>query len=57
MEGVAFALSARLGEAIQRFQEKEPDLSIFIAESDLNRVKLFTQNIYTIERGELVSGD
>jgi branched-chain amino acid transport system ATP-binding protein len=57
MEGVAYALSARLGEAIQRFQEKEPDLSIFIAESDLNRVKLFTQNIYTIERGELVSGD
>ena len=54
MEGVAFALSTRLAEAIQLFQEKEPGLSILVCESDLNRMQLLTKNIYTIERGEIV---
>ncbi|GBD11956.1 High-affinity branched-chain amino acid transport ATP-binding protein LivF [bacterium HR23] len=54
LEGVSPALSARLAEAVRRFQEKERSLAILVAESDLKRMRLFTQDIYTIERGEVI---
>ena len=56
MEGIAFALATKMAEAIKSFQEREPDLTILVAESDLNRMRLLTENIYTIERGEIVQG-
>lgn len=53
LEGVAPALGARLAMVIQSFREREPDLSVLTAESDVNRMRLFTGDIYTIERGEV----
>lgn len=56
LEGVSPALSYRLAEVIRSFREREPGLSILVAESDLNRIHLFTEDIYTIERGEVFRG-
>jgi branched-chain amino acid transport system ATP-binding protein len=53
LEGVAPALAARLATVVQGFRELEPDLSVLAAESDVNRMRLFTGDIYTIERGEV----
>ena len=54
LEGVAIALGAKLAESVRKLQKREPDLSILVAESDLNRMRLFTDNILTIERGEVI---
>jgi len=54
MEGLSPALSARLAAATREFQQQEPDLSVLGAESDLNRMQLLTERVYTIERGEVV---
>ena len=54
LEGVAIALGAKLAESVRNLQQREPDLSILVAESDLNRMRLFTDNIFTIERGEVI---
>lgn len=53
LEGVAPALAIRLAEVVQSFRKLEPHLSILVAESDVNRMHLFTDEIYTIERGEV----
>lgn len=53
LEGVAPALAIRLAEVVQSFRKLEPNLSILVAESDVNRMHLFTDEIYTIERGEV----
>ncbi|MFQ5873682.1 MAG: ABC transporter ATP-binding protein [Dehalococcoidia bacterium] len=50
-EGLAPLLGERLGETIQDIQKQ--GLSILIAESDDRRLS-FVQEIYTIERGEIV---
>ncbi len=54
MEGVSPALSARMAEVVRAFQDREPGLSVLVAESDLNRVRLLTDRVFTIERGEVV---
>jgi branched-chain amino acid transport system ATP-binding protein len=54
MEGVSPALSARMAEVVRAFQDRESDLSVLVAESDLNRVRLLTDRVFTIERGEVV---
>lgn len=53
LEGVAPALAIQLAEGVQSFRKLEPNLSILVAESDVNRMHLFTDEIYTIERGEV----
>lgn len=54
MEGVSPALSARMAEVVRAFQDREPGLSVLVAESDVNRVHLLTDRVFTIERGEVV---
>jgi len=54
MEGVSPALSARMAEVVRAFQVRESGLSVLVAESDLNRVRLLTDHVFTIERGEVV---
>jgi branched-chain amino acid transport system ATP-binding protein len=51
-EGLAPALSQRLGEVIHGLQEQ--GLAILIAESDLKLVSPLAEMIYTIERGEIL---
>lgn len=54
-EGLAPALGEKLGQTIQELQRD--GLSVLIAESDDRRIS-FVQEIYTIERGEIVqAGD
>lgn len=53
MEGVSPALSARMAGVVRAFQEREPDLAVLVAESDLNRARLLTDRMLTIERGEV----
>ena len=55
MEGVSPALSARMAEVVRAFQARESGLSVLVAESDLNRVRLLTDRVFTIERGEVVA--
>jgi ABC-type branched-subunit amino acid transport system ATPase component len=54
MEGVSPALSARMAEVVRAFQATKPGLAVLMAESDVNRVRLLTERIATIERGEVV---
>ena len=54
MEGVSPALSARMAEVVRAFQATKADLAVLVAESDVNRVRLLTGHIATIERGEVV---
>jgi branched-chain amino acid transport system ATP-binding protein len=54
MEGVSPALSARMAEVVRAFQATTADLTVLVAESDVNRVRLLTGHIATIERGEVV---
>ena len=54
MEGVSPALSARMAEVVRAFQATKADLTVLVAESDVNRVRLLTGHIATIERGEVV---
>jgi len=53
LEGISPALSARLGEAIRRFQE-ETGIALLVVESDLNRMRTMTERYYVLERGEVV---
>jgi branched-chain amino acid transport system ATP-binding protein len=53
MEGVSPALSARMAEVVRAFQDREPGLAVLVAESDLNRVRLLTERMVRIERGEV----
>jgi branched-chain amino acid transport system ATP-binding protein len=53
MEGVSPALSAKLATATLEFQ-RQSGATVLAAESDLNRMKLLTERIYTIERGQVV---
>lgn len=55
MEGVSPALSARMAAVVRAFQEREAGLAVLVAESDLNRARLLTDRILTIERGEVVA--
>lgn len=54
MEGVSPALSARMAEVVRAFQATKANLAVLVAESDVNRVRLLTGHIATIERGEVV---
>ena len=54
LEGIAPALATRLAGVIRAFLGQEKDFSVLVAESDLARVRLFTESIYTIERGEVI---
>jgi branched-chain amino acid transport system ATP-binding protein len=56
MEGIAPALSTRMAQVVREFLGLNRDLAVLVAESDLNRVRLLTESIYTIERGEVVQG-
>lgn len=49
-EGLAPLLSRRLAEVIKSLR----DVAVLVTESDLNRMRLLTGTIYTIERGEIV---
>lgn len=51
-EGLAPALSQRLGEVLQALQEQ--GLAVLLAESDLKPVSSLAETIYTIERGEII---
>jgi len=49
-EGVSPALSRRLAEVIRSLQ----GVAVLVTESDANRMRLLTEQIYTIERGEII---
>lgn len=49
-EGVSPVLSRRLAEVIRSLQ----GVAVLVTESDVNRMRLLTEQIYTIERGEIV---
>lgn len=53
-EGISRALSRKLAQAVQKFQEAGEGLSVLVAESDLKRAALVTDRVYVIERGEVV---
>ncbi len=54
MEGVSPALSARMAEVVRAYQRGQPELIVLVAESDVSRINLLTDVVYTIERGEIV---
>lgn len=49
-EGLSPVLSRRLAEVILGLKE----VAVLVTESDINRMRLLTEKIYTIERGEIV---
>ena len=49
-EGLAPLLSRHLAEVIRRL----PGVTVLVTESDSNRMRLVTEHVYTIERGEIV---
>ncbi|MGE5849694.1 MAG: ATP-binding cassette domain-containing protein, partial [Candidatus Methylomirabilota bacterium] len=49
-EGLAPLLSRHLAEVIQALR----DVAVLVTESDVNRMRLLTDQICTIERGEMV---
>jgi branched-chain amino acid transport system ATP-binding protein len=49
-EGVSPVLSRRLAEVIRSLQ----GVAVLVTESDVNRIRLLTEQIYTIERGEII---
>ncbi len=53
-EGISMALSRKLAQAVKKFQKAEVGLSVLVAESDLKRAAMLTDNVYVIERGEVV---
>jgi branched-chain amino acid transport system ATP-binding protein len=53
LEGLSPALSRRLAEVIRGLR----GAAVLVTESDVNRMRLLTERIYTIERGEIVSDD
>lgn len=50
LEGLSPALSRRLAEIIRRLR----GVAVLVTESDNNRMRFLTENIYAIERGEIV---
>jgi branched-chain amino acid transport system ATP-binding protein len=52
-EGVSTALSRRLAQTIKTFQQTER-VAVLVAESDLKRAAMLTQQAYVIERGEVI---
>lgn len=55
MEEVSPALSERMAEVVRQFQEREGGLAVLVAESNLSRVRLLTERLYTIERDEVAT--
>lgn len=51
-EGLAPALSQKFGALIRRLQEQ--GLAVLVAESDLKLISSIAEQIYTIERGEIL---
>lgn len=51
LEGLAPGLSRRLAEVIKSLR----DAAVLVTESDINRMQLMTDQVYTLERGEIVS--
>jgi branched-chain amino acid transport system ATP-binding protein len=50
LEGLAPALSRRLAEVVRGIR----GMAVLVTESDTNRMRMLTDRIYTIERGEIV---
>ncbi len=53
LEGLSPGLSRRLAEVIRSLR----GVSVLVTESDHNRMRLLTEQTYTIERGEIVEED
>ena len=53
-EGVSTALSRRLAQTIQDFQQAEHGVAVLVAESDLKRAAMLTRRAFVIERGEVI---
>jgi branched-chain amino acid transport system ATP-binding protein len=53
-EGVSTALSRRLAQTIQDFQQAEQGVAVLVAESDLKRAAMLTRRAFVIERGEVI---
>lgn len=51
LEGLSPGLSRRLAEVTKSLR----GAAVLVTESDINRMRMLTQRIYTIERGEIVS--
>lgn len=51
LEGLSPGLSRRLAEVIKSL----PGMAVLVTESDINRMHMLAEQIYTIERGEIVS--
>lgn len=49
-EGLSPLLSRHLAEVIRALR----DVAVLVTESDVNRMRLLTERVYTIERGEIV---
>jgi branched-chain amino acid transport system ATP-binding protein len=52
LEGLSPGLSRRLAEIIRGLR----GVTVLVTESDVNRMRLLTERVYTIERGEIVGG-
>lgn len=50
LEGLSPGLSRRLAEVIRGLE----DTAVLVTESDVNRMELMTDRVYTLERGEIV---
>lgn len=53
-EGISTALSRRLSSVIREYQSSVRGLSVLVAESDLKRTAMLAEQVYVIERGEVV---
>jgi branched-chain amino acid transport system ATP-binding protein len=53
-EGISTALSRRLAQTIQDFQQAEQRVTVLVAESDLKRAAMLTRRAFVIERGEVI---
>lgn len=51
LEGLSPALSRRLAEVVKSLR----GVAVLVTESDVNRMQMLTERVYTIERGEIVS--
>lgn len=51
LEGLSPALSRRLAEVVKSLRA----VAVLVTESDINRMRMLTERVYTIERGEIVS--
>jgi len=51
LEGLSPALSRRLAEVVK----SRRGVAVLVTESDVNRMQMLTEHVYTIERGEIVS--